>query len=59
MHYNIALLSKKVTNYVTLITLNTLFSRYFLNMSRAWLFVFNIRSSIANVKAFHTKKCKK
>ncbi len=32
--------------------------RYFLNMSRAWLFVFNIEVIfIANIKAFHTKKC--
>ncbi len=32
---------------------------YFLNMSRAWLFVFNTRSSIySKYKSFHTKKCK-
>ncbi len=35
-----------------------LLSRYFLSMSRAWLFVFNIRRSIySKRKAFHTKKC--
>ncbi len=35
-----------------------LLSRYFLNMIRAWLFVFNTRSSIySKCKAFHTKKC--
>ncbi len=54
MHYNIALLPKKVTitfliyflwkvmRYVTF----ALLSHYFFNMSRAWLFVFNTRSSI-------------
>ncbi len=54
MHYNIALLPKKlqitllsyflwkVMHYVTF----TLLSSYFLNMSRAWLFVCNTRSSI-------------
>ncbi len=32
--------------------------RYFLNMSRAWLFVFNTRGYIySKCKAFHTKKC--
>ncbi len=54
MHYNIALLSKKllitllsyfvwkVMRYITF----ALLSRYFLNMSRDWLFVFNTISSI-------------
>ncbi len=57
MHYNIALLHKKVTNYVMeskkyflwkvmLYITFALLSRYFLNMSRARLFVFNTRSSI-------------
>ncbi len=46
MHYHIALLSKKVTNYVFIYFL------YFLNMSRAWLFVFNTRSSICSKFTF-------
>ncbi len=45
MRYNIALLSKNVTNYVTLLLfMESDALRYFLNMSRAWLFVFNIYS---------------
>ncbi len=59
MHYNIALLHKKVTNYVTLLLFmesNALC--YFCVMSRAWLFVFNIISSIySKCKSFHIKKC--
>ncbi len=40
MHYNIVLLPKKVTNYVTLLLfMESNMSN--LNMSRAWLFVFN------------------
>ncbi len=53
MHYNIALLPKKVTNYVSYLLWKVmryitfaLLSHYFLNMSRAWLFVFNTRSYI-------------
>ncbi len=59
MHYNIALLPTfsyflwKVMRYVTF----ALLSRYFLNMSKAWLFVFNTRSSIyTNIKAFSHQK---
>ncbi len=45
MRYNIVLLSKNVTNYVTLLLfMESDALRYFLNMSRAWLFVFNIYS---------------
>ncbi len=51
MHYNIAFLPKKVTIYVTQLLFmesNALhyFRVTFLNMSRAWLFVFNTISSI-------------
>ncbi len=50
MRYNIALLPKKVTKYflwkVMRYVTFALLSRYFLNMSRAWLFVFNTRSYI-------------
>ncbi len=48
MHWNIALLPKKVTNYVSYFLWKVMcyVTRYFLNMSMAWLFVFNIRSSI-------------
>ncbi len=51
MHYNIALLPKsyflwKVMRYINF----ALLSRYFLNMSSAWLFVFNTK------KPFHIKK---
>ncbi len=54
MHYNIVLLPKKVTYYVTF----ALLSCYFLIMSRALLFVFNTRSYIySKYKSFYTKKC--
>ncbi len=50
MRYNIVLLPKKITfNYVTSLLFmesNELHLCYFLNMSRAWLFVFNIISYI-------------
>ncbi len=58
MHYSIALLPKKVTNY--LVTFYgklciTLLLSYFLNLGSACLFVFNIKSSsFTNVKyLFH------
>ncbi len=48
MHYNIALLPQKVTNYISYFLWKVmryitfvLLPRYFLNMSRARLFVFN------------------
>ncbi len=64
MHYNIALLPKNVTNYISYFLWKVmryvtfaLLSRYFLNMSRAWLFLIQEVLFIANVKPFHSKKC--
>ncbi len=63
MHYNIALLPKNVTNYISYFLWKVmryvtfaLLSRYFLNMSRAWLFLIQEVVIIANVKPFYTKK---
>ncbi len=62
MHYNIALLPKKVTNYVTFLwkvmryVTFALLLRYFLNMSRAWLFLIQEVVIIANVKALSHQK---
>ncbi len=62
MHHNIALLPKKVTNYVSYFLWKVmryitfaLLSRYFLNMSRAWLFVFvmNLVASHHTTAAHH------
>ncbi len=64
MHYNIALLPKKVSNLCYFFLQKVmrcvnfaLLLRYFLNMSRAWLFVFNIKIIfIAIVKALSNQK---
>ncbi len=63
MHYNIALLPKKVTYYVTwLLFMESNALRYFRVTFELWagldcLFLIQEVIFIANVKAFHTKKC--
>ncbi len=48
MHYNVALLPKKVTNYVAFFgkLCVMLLLSYFVNLGRVCLFVFNIKSHI-------------
>ncbi len=59
MRYNIALLPKKVTNYVTkLLFMKSNALCYFFNLGRACMFVFNIKKSyiFGKYKSFHTKR---